>query len=840
MKTLERGIMYSVLFVTLLAILSSSASATETNVINSYFFSGNSFEVNGVSYDITISSGRDNIYLSSDTGYFFIGVGNCEEDTYVKFCYDSAVFDEDDQKYKALIKVSTLSPTVSATHSASSSSLQVGDETEITVVISNTASVAAETVYFTQEIPEGLEVVDTGSGVTVSENIVTWASSVKKEDEKTFSYTLKAVDTNTEPLVSEISYFDGFTTKTVYSNSVTVTATAPYTVTITTNASAYYLGDVLELDIAFQNTAGDEMTVDELSIALPSSMDVTQLDSLLEEDNSQYIYGAVLEDNETETLDITAQLQSVEPMEIVVEGSFTIDDITNTFEKTLTLDVEDRAIPLRPYFVFDVSRKADDDFVLLSDGITLEGNQRGLFELYIDNPYPFDISNVVVRITSDLLNISTEVVPLVSGSKKIISQTFETPSLSSKQKYEFVYNTTYTTDFGYVYKDGFERDLSIEPVDDLTVKHSLSKSKPESGDEVTVTVTVKNGREVDLERIEVEDIVPSELQLAGSRTATLDIDSGETETVYSYTLKLPIVTDDTEYSIITNIAYSDKTREYAFSTNYTLDVYPRSPDVVLRRTLTSRDVTLGEIFAYDYEIENKEDYPITDIVITFPEVDFSYLVDDLVYTVDRLNPNEKRTLSGIEKRVMLFHDDSSQSTGEPLMTFVDDLGSSFEEDGSDVKVSTKTASPSIPLLFFERELITVVGETALYSLLVRNFGETPATFTLYDARESSLTLQPGSSYVSNISREVPLGEIPKAYLSFELGTRTYCAVSDAIPVELDTSEPEEVEDVVDVDEEEDIDVPDVVVDGSDNDTNNIEEKQGLVQRIISFFKGLFT
>ncbi|MFW6231355.1 MAG: hypothetical protein ACOC32_05025, partial [Nanoarchaeota archaeon] len=378
------------------------------------------------------------------------------------------------------------------------------------------------------------------------------------------------------------------------------------------------------------------------------------------------------------------------------------------------------------------------------------------------------------------------------GAKKVIDSTIVTPSLSSSKKYALTYNISYETEFGYSHSEEIERDLSIVPVDDLVVKHSFSDSSPESGQQVKVTVTLKNNRETDLEDITVADSLPSSVDVKGTTQTKLDLSQGDTATLYEYYLDLPVVAEETEIEIISKVTYADGSKTYDFIVSDTFDVDPRDPTVNLNRLPDSKDVVIGEIIPIDYEVENKEDYRIDDIVFDFPGQENTYLIDAISYYLKRLNPGQERTLDDIEKRLIFVHDDSSTSAGRASFSFTDDQGTRHTQEDGPLSFSTEEADMTLPLLNIYKEIDSVSTRDMSYTYTIRieNIGDISAQdVLLFDAGEEYVvSVAAGTNYSRNFTRALPDDYlVASSHLSFDAGSHTYYALSEGTIDLLDES-----------------------------------------------------
>ena len=831
-----------------------SVSSTEEVVYQGNYFHGDEFFLNGVTYNLISSSSYDRLLIQGGGLNLWVNKGTCNSADNLRVCYESMQFDEAKNEYSMAVKISIIYPRLIVTQRSDESSLLLGDETEIEVTIENDGLLDAKSVVYRQRLPDGFSFVsDQSHGISYIGGYVIWESSnIRVDEERTFYYTILATGKNSDPLQSEVSFFNGFTTRNIFSNTVDVDVDSPYLLQLVSNSTEAKVGDEIKFNFMISNYADSSIDIESAKIFLPSAFTVVRKDNDLVQRSGYLEFAGLL--REDETMDFEVVLRAINRGVVDILSVAKLSGVSFELDSDVRVNIEQ---PTTSYTLFFVRDGRDErTFQDLKENQILEGQQRGQIELFITNPYNSKIENVRAILNSEFINITSGLLTIDSKNpRRLIDNTFVTPSLESSRRDTLEINLTYITDFGYTHSEVIEKALTFEPVRDLEVRHTLSTSRPESGETLGIKVTARNTRRNDLYDVRIRDVLPEGISLRGSNVGTRDVSIGETETFFEYFIDLPVVSRDTDFEIFSEIEYSDGINTFERIVPYKFTIRPRNPDIQLRRTRDSQGpVRIGEFIDVSYEIRNREDYRVDNVVIEFPGVKGTYLVDSIEHRVQSLNPGQERNFERVERRVV-FDYSSSLSVGRPNTIFTDDLGVRYHKEGPALSVGLQDDSFSLPKLHILKSVEGLDSKNFMYTIKVENVGDLLAEFKLHDSTETIHSLSPGDFIEINQTArfsDYPDLVLPRSYLSFSDGPYTYYALTDNIDIKRYIVEDEadkerdiiydditeEVDDTAESIVDEDSADDDVPQERVDENVDNGIESSSFFARIWNYFRGL--
>lgn len=853
--------------ISLVSILTASAVGEEL-LLDNYFFTGDVFFVDEYDFTVTLASDRSKIALEDGLGeYLFIQYGECETVNTTRFCFSTTLYDEPHDEYKAKIQIYTLEPVITVTQESDVASVGLDDEITVDVVIENTGEVDSTVCIFTQIIPDGFEIVSVTGLAEIDENYVRWRSPILSGTQKTFSYVLRAIESDAYSLQANCKYYGGKEASIIYSSALSLSVDAPALVTLTPNATSIEVGGVIEFDIIIENLAAQTISLDLLDVHIPASFIIEKFDSLLIQDSenlNHFTYSKDMSHNATLNFDFELRSTFDTVSDIDVDLTVSKDDVTMTLEDSSRITSEISDLIITPYYEPEVIFPSNSIITIVpeNDKMSMEASQSGNFVLFIQNPSDdYTLTNITFIAESDLffktINVEGEIGP--KSSKKVLDFNLTTPSITSSKTYEIDYTIKYSTSYGFDYKQEIEHKIAVAPVKDLEVDHDFDITKPEGGDTVKVTVSIKNNRELDLVDVQVTEIVPDVLEIKGASSTKVDLVEDSEVTAYEYYLVLPTVDDETTYDLVTSVMYRDGSNFYSFNITDDFDVKPRNPDIELKKSMESKEVTRGSISEIDYTLTNDDDFKVTDILIKFPAMEESYLVDEIEYLVDELIPGEEKTLTGIEKRIFL-HNETSTSLNVPETIFLynDDFDKLYSDSASKFSVKVSEATVALPFLKISKKVTDYDADTLSYIVTIENYGSIDAEIILHDQDEEvSLSIKSMESVNTSFTRNTSIVIsndylVPISYLSFEDGGKTYYAITEEIDLDLDSDyfevevpeipevETPEVEVPEEPDTEDSEDEVNKEINSSDTEPDVEQEvKESLWSKIVNFFKNLF-
>ncbi len=807
------------LYIMLLLALAPSAAGSSELLYDSEFITGDTFAVDGTTYEVSVMAGGNEVMIAPLSE--FIDLGDCLSTGALEICFKGSGYDDSDNEYYAELEVSMVFPEISFSHEFSSTDLRPGQVLHINVTLENTGSAPVENLLFVQEVPSGMLVDSIGEDMDGSGGMITWTSSLDEEEDVKLTYSLVARSALDEEIQQYVEYHDGYEEQRKFSQAVKISVESPFTMLFSKNTSdEVYLGDLIEFEVEIENDDEEDAEIDSLWIDIPSGMDLEERDPKLSLTGEGLVYSGTLEGDSSEEFNLVARVVSEGVLEPKATATLTRDGAAFDLEEELELEAEvpETGIELRIWEDTDDGRI----FEVIETSEEFEGSLSRRLDIYIDNPYHDEITDVEVRIESDYHNLVAhrDSIPGRS-SRRVFREDVEFPSVNSSTNDDVNITVTYQTSFGYTHEDMEDFRFTYIPLDQLEIDHELSESRPESGSSVTVSMIGSNPRSSELSDVELRDVVPEDLFRSGTRERTTSFSADEEKTVYEYSLRLPIVPRETEIDIFTSVRYSDSLGDHDYRVPFTFTVYPRSPDITIERSPDRDEVPIGRHNSIDYIIRNDEDYRFEDVRLRFTGGEGIYRIGSVVEELGNINPGRS---AEPEESFVVFDEDASP--GDAVIEFTDDQGVRHNEEAPSIRLDVTEADTDLPRLSLEISDYELVSTEAFnYTILVTNSGDDDAQAHLVDGeRETSISIAAGES--ASFTREADFDDFyemlvfPAPYLRFEHDGLTLFAVAQDLNLEDLYSDAEELRRVDDESEDELEDDPEEVTDTEPDETED--------------------
>lgn len=842
----------------ILVILSAVAMAKgETGaelITDSWFYDLDVVHVNG--YDFTIDISSDKVFVNYGEGYYWLEKGECESKEITKICYEDKSYDSTRYEDKVNLEFYTIFPVVTISRSVDENSFSIGDTATVSIQLSNTGLKEAEDVIFEDMLPDEIEITSHSSSLEQIGNRIRWTGEIKTQQTVSFSYKIQGKKTGTASYKASVSYYDGFTERETTSSSLRISVGNPQTITLSTNASNIYIGDVVDFDALLLNQNNDRITIHNLQIFIPDNFVVIQDDNdVTKMDERLYSWSGSLSYNQSVNFDLILQAMYEGEYDIIVRGTTEKDKIMAEFEETQRISVSKKDLIIKTLITKEERLDISDSGGIVSqssDDKEMESFQEGRLLVYIQNPYNnIDLKDIDVRVSSVIAQISSVVIAQLnrSNTRKIIDRTIAAPEVSSSKKYKIKTVADYYTEHGIKYSSELEEDLTINPIKELSIKQSLSTSNIEEGDEITVSVSVKNNRDILLENVKVREIIPTGIKIKGLTSKTTDIPSDDEVDIYEYTLKFPITGNTTPYVISTTVEYEDNIQKYNLEKKTTVNVKKKSPDIDFDQDFDSSSAVIGEIVPLVYTLENEDEQTIKNIHIRFPFVEKTLYVDDFEYNLSQLDSGDLVIIDDVAE-LIFFKNESNINIPKSIVEFEDTFGNSYSKESNKESIDVEDSAYQEAFLTVSREFSSTSTDkdTLEHEIIVENLGKKSTSFTLYEDRniliEDSISPGEAKTYPATAYRE-NYGKIALDPLiaKFSVAPKTYYALSDEYQITFTTSQAEVVE------EDDDEPITPVEADDEEKEEKDIKEetteiiekteKVNFLQKIINFISSLF-
>ncbi len=815
------------LVIALFILLLSGAAGAATS-FSGWIYSGESVTYNNREFILNLNAQGDQLWVISEGQQAFIGEGKCKDMLPYIICFNQSLYMSSEEQYKGQVTLGIRAASLSISREFSNTLLEVGEEFEVEVLIENTGDEKASDITYADVFPDAFEVYSCTS-CDIHGQMVVWQGSLEKDRDATFSYLVRAVDQADVKLKARMTYFDGYSEQEDYSDEVELETVHLLVSEVSASLDEVELGDRFDLTVNISNTGTDRVGIESLSIYVPSGLEVMDYDDHLTRSGNLYMWSGNID--EEESRDFVLYLRAVREgfSTILLTGVGLADQAQFDIEEELQLEVEGKELTLTTNVengdVFD------------------EGEELTLYFFALNYNSSLSFSSLVPSFTTELFPTDVDSIASVppNVSKKLHEVTIILPHVESATSYKIYLNLSYQDEFGKAISSDIERAVTVDPIQDLSISQSLSSAKVYRGDDVVVTVSITNGRNVDLEDIRIRDVLPPSADPLGPTTRTLSLNASDREEAYSYSLEFDAVGT---YTITTVATYGHNGIAYEVTKDTEVTVEEKDLDLAVTRSPEKTTVYMGEIVDVSYTLTNNEDEPLSEITIRFPQIAGADTVGAFEHYVDGLDPGETITLEGIERLRPKVK--GSLQTGSANVTFKNDEGSVFEATTSHGSLTVNQNYLDGPVVLLEKTAPKQAdaGDQITVTIEVTNAGSSTASVALEDGgNRQTFDLASGASRTFNFSRSFPTAgkhTLPAAKASYSHLTWDFTAYSDEpeVTVSETVAPPPPVEEVAEQEQVED--VQPVTNPQREETPPEVEEKPGLFDRISAFFKKMLS
>jgi len=671
----------ALIYLAAIILFSQAAFALET-VFDAWLYSGQSITAEGKTFIIYEGDSNKEIIADYGEGSLFIKNNSCQQTGNVMICLDNTEYYYDLRTDRIKVRAISLAPDVSITRTASDTELETKDESIITVTITNTGGLAQELVY-TDVFPEGIE-LERIDGIGEPEgNTALWEKRTLKEGKsETFSYKIIVKDVIDRSFAAKLSYFDGSKTKTLRTSPINIKSTPRLLHELILGFDESLLGEKNNITLNFTSKELLDSEIEAEIIADPEIRFTKIPKGVTKISDSHYKINTEMKKfPENRSLNVTKHFNFEFTGTKI--GTFYIDALV----KYSTRDFKDRKLSdLKKSVKFSqkgVNLKTNlDDF-------ELEANQAKTLRMWLQNLNPeIPIKNVLVKLDGGgLLELEDAYITELPAHahKKIAEKDFYAAESASGQGYTIKADISYDTDFERNFTSSFLFTETVSKIDNLAVSQRVGSLTLRSGEETTVTVSVKNPRKTKIRDILVEDALSGNFTISGTTRGKLTLDSNDEQTAYTYVIKAPRLKKETIYLLNTTIAYSDEkasdkynsTKTYEISASSEITVKPQEFDLTASRTV-EEPIFLGDYFDVEYTLKNPStDTRAENVELLLPlQPEFDLVGDKRGISAGSLEPGEEITIANKEKRRAKKKD--AHSLEKTKVSYKNDFGEDFE------------------------------------------------------------------------------------------------------------------------------------------------------------------
>lgn len=779
------------LLVVLVTAAGEAAASLETKV-NVWVVSGQTINVEDQSFTIYLSSKTNEILADYGKGSLFIMNNSCDSTQVARLCVDGIQYDIASRIYKVKVRGISLAPSITVTREAAKTEFRVGEEVTFSVTLSNTGGLASN-VTFEEDLPEELEVSSVDGMQFFRAGAVRWSGKLATDESVSFSYKIKALDVFDGSLVSSVAYSDGLRLRTAYSSRIALKVSSPLVLDTRLGKGALIVGERGNMTINLTNYLPETAVINAEITFDPGLRVVSQPYGV--KSASQYSYtwsGEMEKSNRT--------VNSSKAFFFEFRG-------TRLGSSGISAKVSYRPKSQAEFRKLPVSKKnvvVSDRGVIVRTSLkdaTFEANQGKWIKVWLQNQNPYaGLVNVYVNMSTGLVYLPNAYFGSMGPQEQaiLVDKFFYAPAVDKSTGYVLETNVSYLTEFGDNLTKTFRDTATVSLPQEIVLSQTVSAKRAKPGDEVAVTVSIRNLRLTRLKNIQLSDNVSHELEILGKNFATIEAGSKETVAAYSYRLKMPHVRKETVFYVNTTMAYSDKynydpyfdPKGYTYAKATPITVEPEGPSLSLARTVSDSSVYVGEPFTVKYVITNTAtDQIAKNIVLKLPLMpDLDSIEGDFEVRISQLRPGESIAVANSEKHRAKLP--GSLEIKKATVEYQNSYGDVYLLNGTATKITVKENYLNGPIILLEKIVPKSANNTAAFrqQLKVKNIGTNPAAVMLEDEGAAySITVPNGTEYfINRTGKYATPGMIllPHATAAYSYNGETLRTASSPVSIEI--------------------------------------------------------
>jgi len=543
-----------------LILLACPAMAKELH--SDYHYSGDSFVVGGEVITVTHYDFYDTtVILGVNERTYIIRDGECESSATKDYCItdiyqdrenateDDPIKFQDNKIYAGVeVTIRDRGPDIILTRTFSNTSVTLGQEITISVTIKNNGSEGTDSFIYQETMPDGVIITSASSTADFTHHQLTFEANIAPSSQKTFSYTFELEDYNDFSSFATANYTYEGKSFGLKSSTAKVTIKKPYTMAITLSPASLEAYEEATFSLKLTNTYTEPITVNKLTVKVPSAVSVLSEEGDLEKQGDTYFWNGSLLTGRYEDFSLNLRPLKSGKYDIAVNLSVTAgygDKFSENKTNLLTSRV-----------------KAIVPTLTLSDTSLSEGSNFRLSLAVENQNEKLIFKNIKAHIRSSFFESEVAPLDLLAPDKAttlFVAEDLEAPTVNSSRSIDIVAYGTYETSGGELLNFTKKQALQVTPLNKvIVITQKADKARINSSKNITVDVSIKNNNQEAIQ-VEVGDSYSEGAVLLGGKTSnTLSFTKAETQAAYTYRLNIPDSYDKPQLLIITTVTIPSK------------------------------------------------------------------------------------------------------------------------------------------------------------------------------------------------------------------------------------------------------------------------------------------
>lgn len=831
-------------FIIMIFALSLSVYA-ETKLYEGWLPQYSSIIVNDVNYSITHNSQVKVVSFVSPFESAVVDYESCQTMKYYKYCFitnrtSGYDYDRDREIYEVKVSVSSLLPSIKATSKVTPKDIKLLEDVYVSVALENTGEKPAQNVEYSVEFPLGLVIkraANDSSNIRISGDRLYWNGVVGPGLTSSFSYVLWPFQGIDETLKANVTYeYEEYNFSTSTDYKIKVEGGSGIETLAEFDEDEVEIGEKARFKINITNEYEDkEVIIKNVIITLSDGLNYLNSYRELEKiSNGKYKTNIKLRSEET-----IGWYMEVEPvfsgkLNVSIEfENLTVNanPLGNLEGKNLTLTVSDFE-DIVPSIITSYEKYSSSQFGIVSAFLKNENKDLDFVNVNTVLSSDFDVhKNIISPIIKDGVRL------------KMAAVNFRAPEVTKTTTYKFYFNGTYQTRYGQEKSFSATKEIEVVPIRKVLeiTKTATPSTGLKGGNEILIELWIKNIASERKEDISVFETYPGSFQKVRGKSSETDIalDPEERLKIYDYTLKVPMAISTDQATIDSVIRFQDQGFEFVVHKEVNVSIIlPEKPDVTISK-VAPLELIKGKYANITYVVENNDDSPATNVVITpFKQKEFD-IIGHTQLAVGGVNPNSQKnvTLTIMPKQAGSINVVSDQ------YVFADAYGNTFPGSINSLDVSVSDGESEGGIIIIDKATDVeqaMINKEFEVKIMVQNVGSSLLNFSLQDNNANWLpSLESQKSKMFNYSfsfTETDTDFGTQAQAEYAHKDKVHYAYSNPVEVAFDPTQPaNDTQDDSSGDQDEEQD--------TDSDDTASEESKGFFSRIFSaigkFFSNLF-
>ncbi|MBN2422118.1 hypothetical protein JXB41_02735 [Candidatus Woesearchaeota archaeon] len=744
-------------------------------VYNDWVFNNQTIYLDSKEYAFLVSNAGNNLIVKFD-GYFeVIDKRECILVSPREFCFNGSSYSNEINDFKAYIEISYLKPELEIRRTIDNNILKVGEDANFEIEITNTGDITSKDADFIEEFPAQVVIKSVSGACDKIGNKISWHGDIKTNEIISCEYEIYTTEKIDSVLKAAVFYNDGFSDQVTYSGPIHLYSSSILGMDFSATKDQIQINENTELFINLTNTEGEAIEITKLEIKIPDELIVDK--TSLEKENNVYKWEGKIKSNDAKSLSflLSGKLTGVSVINGNMEYEYNNIEFKNLNFKT-NVKVKEQGLEI------DSS---------LADNTRYDSNQNIAFRVKVNNKNEYsDIKNIEFNIDTELFYVDNKSLDSIEKNRTALVLNMNSPvaNVYTTENFPVLINISYESVYGEKFFQSLTRNIIVEPIKKIIIKKTISPVSVEEKKQAVVKVDITNERNIDLENIYVSEFLPSGLSIEGPVSAIVELKKGETKTAYSYKIIVQEVQNTSNFILNTTAKYSKDEKSYLFTGSGTLEVIPKKLKISVQKSVTEKEVYMGEIIPVKYVIENQEQEPAFNLILYASENNYIDTLNNFNFSIPKLNPGEKIIIEKEQIR--------PKKTGEIIIDssviyYEDIKGRISSTESSSFALNVKESHSKGPVIIIEKSsdiYVTDVNDNVEITLKIKNTGDEDADIALSDNDKTwGMKISANKEEIINYNLSFPdPGEITlgRAYAYYTYLNNEYRTCSNQIKVKV--------------------------------------------------------